>query len=136
MLRETDTSANNGRNIVAVALFDVNSVTMATSVAIQGVMRRYGIECKQLRCEAIQSDKPLSRTPSARANPAMEKGAQVNLSFFPQFRPVQRQFVRMLGYTSCKEGPTSTKHKNNIPRELLAVCPSHQLLLASEWHDK
>ena len=59
MLRESDTSANNGRNIVAVALLDVNSVTIATITATEGVIRRYGIECRKSRCAAIHSDKPL-----------------------------------------------------------------------------
>lgn len=40
MLRERETSANNGRNMVAVALLEVNSVTMPTIIATEGVMRK------------------------------------------------------------------------------------------------
>jgi len=39
MLSERETSASNGRKMVAVALLDVNSVTMATIMATEGVMR-------------------------------------------------------------------------------------------------
>jgi len=39
MLSERETSASNGRKMVAVALLDVNSVTMATIIATEGVMR-------------------------------------------------------------------------------------------------
>lgn len=40
MLRDIDTSASNGRKIVAVALLEVNSVVMETMMATKGVMSR------------------------------------------------------------------------------------------------
>lgn len=67
---ERQTSASNGKKMVAVALLDVNSVTMLTIIATAGVIRKYGIASRKSKCDAIHSDNPLSRMPSARANPA------------------------------------------------------------------